>query len=456
MRIKQKQEVLDVISGLYQAHEEIKEALEQGNLPLVQNMLAECQEFAISLGESIEGLEGKGHPAISHVEAYCEAVFHVYESLAEKPYNENKICKQLKKHLLRVENSAKNDISARKEVVFLPYKASMWDSLESVWRAADADESCDAYVIPIPYFDKNPDGSFREMHYEGNQYPKDIPVMRYEDYDFEKRKPDIIYIHNPYDNNNLVTSVHPFFYSDNLKKFTEKLVYIPYFVWNEIDPHDQDAVEAVKHFCTVPGVYNADKVIVQSEDMKQIYIKVLLDAAGSHSEEARQYWDKKILGIGSPKMDKVLSTKKEDLDIPDEWIRIIQKPDGEQKKIILYNTSIAGLLQHNGQMLKKMENVFQIFKRNQEKAALLWRPHPLIESTLVSMRPQLWEAYKLVRDQYLSEGWGIYDDTADVDRAVVLSDGYYGDSSSVVTLYQQTGKPVMMQDVEILYSDSEY
>ena len=83
------------------------------------------------------------------------------------------------------------------------------------------------------------------------------------------------------------------------------------------------------------------------------------------------------------------------------------------------------------------------------KQVLMWRPHPLIESTLTSMRPQLWETYRAIRDRYLAEGWGIYDDTADLDRAITVSDAYYGDGSSVVQLYQQTGKPVMIQNVEI-------
>ena len=56
---------------------------------------------------------------------------------------------------------------------------------------------------------------------------------------------------------------------------------------------------------------------------------------------------------------------------------------------------------------------------------------------------------KKIVKQYKEEGWGIYDDSTDMDRAVVLSDGYYGDSSSVVIVYQKTGKPVMIQSVEI-------
>ena len=82
---------------------------------------------------------------------------------------------------------------------------------------------------------------------------------------------------------------------------------------------------------------------------------------------------------------------------------------------------------------------------------LLWRPHPLIQATIESMRPQLWTEYDRLVRKYREEGWGIYDDTADLDRAIEISDAYYGDgSSSVVQVYQQTGKPIMMQNVEII------
>ena len=312
MREWQKRELIDCIKSLEQAHKEIKETLSSHNYNLAQNMISECQEFAITLGNTIENLNGKDHITVSYVEEYCEVAYEIFQILGNTQVNENKIYKILRKQLLKIENSINNDINIKREVVFLPYKASMWDSLESVWKAADADPNCNAYVIPIPYFDKNPDGSFREMHYEGNQYPNYVPITKYEDYDFENRRPDMIYIHNPYDSMNFVTSVHPFFYSENLKKFTDKLIYIPYFVLDEIRPDDNNRIDGMKHFCTVPGVYNADKVVVQSEDMKQIYIKVLLDAANDHSDAAKKYLDEKILGLGSPKIDKVLNTRKED------------------------------------------------------------------------------------------------------------------------------------------------
>lgn len=443
-----------MIQTLHQAHDEIKNFIDRKNYPLAQDMLGQCQECAISIGTAIEKLEGEGFVTISYVEVYCDIVFSVYEELNGTEVNANKVYKNLKKQLLRIENSVKNDVPVRKEIAFFPYKASMWDSLESVYLKAKEDPNCDVYCVPIPYYDRNPDRSLGQMHYEGREYPKNIEVIDWQTYNFEERKPDVIYIHNPYDDWNLVTCVHPRYFTTNLKKYTEELVYIPYFVLDEIEPYDQARIDAMKHFIWTPGVVNADKVIVQSEKMKQIYVNEYLKAAqanglqGQHVD--RKKLEEKILGLGSPKFDKVKNTKKEDLDIPEEWLKIIKKPDGSWKKIIFYNTSVGTLLERNEKMLEKMEWVFKVFKENKEEVALLWRPHPLIQTTIESMRPQLWAGYAKLVQQYKSEGWGIYDDTPDVNRAIALSDAYYGDGSSVVQLCKEAGMLVMLQNVDVL------
>lgn len=448
MNKTQKKQAGDYLRLLEKAHNEVRKAVETKKYDVAMDLLEQCQDAAIELGNRIEAAEGEGFVTIPLLENYCELTYQIHEEIWQKHFaSAGKVYKSLRKSLIQIENSVKNDIKVRTEVVFLPYKASMWDSLESVWKAADEDPGCDAYVIPIPYYDKNPDGSFREMHYEGKEYPDYVPVTGYEDYDFASRQPDMIFIHNPYDNYNYVTSVHPFFYSENLKQYTEKLVYIPYFILGEVDPDNEQAVEGVAHFVTCPGVMNADKVIVQSEAMRQVYIKVLTKFAG---EGTKKYWEERILGLGSPKVDKVLSTRREDLEIPEEWLKVIQKPDGSWKKIIFYNTSVSALLQNGEKMLRKMEDVFRVFKENQDEVALLWRPHPLIKATIESMRPELWGEYEKIVGQYQKENWGIYDDTADLDRAVCLSDGYYGDLSSVMQLCHKAGMPVLRQNANFI------
>jgi len=446
MRKAQKRQAEDFLRLLEQAHAQIRKYIEKRNTPAALGLLKDCQDGAISLGNLIEKSEGEDFVTIPVLEEYCELVYQIYESLAEgQMLNANKTYKTLRSSLMKIENSVKIDIKARIEAVFLPYKASMWDSLESVWKAADEDPDCDAYVVPIPYYDKNPDGSFKEMHYEGDDYPKNVPVIRYEDYDFAERRPDMIFIHNPYDNNNYVTSVHPFFYSKNLKQFTEKLIYIPYFILQEIDPTNKTAIGDMEHFCTVPAVMNADKVVVQSENMRQVYIDVMSKYAG---ENTRKVWEEKILGLGSPKIDKVMNTRKEDLEIPEEWLKVIEKPDGSWKKIVFYNTSVTALLKHDEKMLKKIEDVFRIFKENKDEITLLWRSHPLMEATIGSMRPKLWMEYQRLVELYRTEKLGIYDDSAELERAIAICDAYYGDPSSVVQLCLNVGKTVMMQSVK--------
>ena len=447
MRKNVKENLIDIIPTILDAHEIALKYAKSGEIDLVMSVFTECQEAMVKIGEVIEENEGENHKTIEFLQSYCDELYEVSLVIAENNEpNFNKLFKRIALKLKDVLYSIKNDIKVKQEIVFMPYKASMWDALESVWKAADEDPDCDAYVVPIPYYDRKNDFSFGEMHYEGEDFPDYVPITHYNAYNLETRHPDAIYIHNPYDECNYVTSVDPKFYSSELKNYTDCLIYIPYFVLEEPNPNDPLAIKNIAHFATTPGVINAHKVIVQSEAMREVYIKALIEKYGD-TPELRNYFESKIFGTGSPKFDKVCNTKKEDIKIPDEWLKVIQKEDGSYKKIILYNTSVSALLQHDKKMLSKIENVLKTFYENRDDVALLWRPHPLIKATIESMRPELWNDYKKIVDKYIDEGWGIYDDTPDLDRAIALSDIYYGDWSSVVQLCLKAEKIVMIQDV---------
>lgn len=402
----------------------------------------------------IEESEDEKHIALTWGAAFRELLEHLYFSLTEgRDEDRDEYCMQLQQCAQRLYHAVSEELKERKEVVFLPYKASMWDSLESVWMAARDDENCDAYVIPIPYYDKNSDGSFGEMHYEGDEYPDYVPITAWETFDIAERKPDVIYIHNPYDNYNMVTSVHPMFYSSELHKYTGELVYIPYFVLAEIEPDNQTAIDNMNHFIRTPAVLYANKVIVQSENMKQIYVNEYIKWAeemglkGKHLE--RGYQEHRILGTGSPKIEKVRNARKEAMKVPKSWERYMYKSNGEPQKVVLYNNSLTALLENGEKMLCKMEQVFSVFEGIRESICLWWRPHPLIQSTIQAMRPELWLRYKNMVDVYLEGDWGIYDNTADLERAIAYADAYYGDMSSLVQLFQETDKPIMILNCEV-------
>lgn len=432
MRKAQKQELLECINSLHQAHMEIRQALQQHNRDAVQNMLSECQEFAATLGENIEKTEGEGHITVSHVEEYCESLFRVFEEITKGQANENRICKILKRQLLRVENSVKNDIPVKMEIAFFPYKASMWDSLESVYLAAREDPECDAYCVPIPYYDLNPDRSFGKMHYEGDEYPENIEITDWQSYQFEERKPDVIYIHNPYDNYNLVTSVHPRYYASNLKKYTETLVYIPYYVTSGRMQEAQSLL---------PAYLYADYIVIQSPQFRECFDKNIPD--------------EKFLPFGSPKVDKVINKCKNPPEPPEEWTEKMTGKDGRRKKVFFYNTSINGMLADTENFLKKMKYVFTCFEGRKD-VCILWRPHPLLESTFEAMRPEYRSVYDKLKNSFLENKLGIYDTTPDIEESIALSDAYIGDAgTSVISLFGVAGKPIFILNDKILEEPGE-
>jgi len=381
-------------------------------------LYVDCQEGALGVCDFIEKHEGKETKTVELLEEYCELLF--------KAHNNEIGEKVLKKHFIKIENSIKYEFKPMFEVVFLSYKASMSDSIETVYLSAKDDPGCDAYFIPIPYFDRRQDGTLGEMHYEGAEcYGKNIEITDWQTYDIEARRPDAIFTFNPYDGINLVTCIHPDFFCERLRNLTDMLVYIPYFVGGDT---------VAEHLCTLPGCAYAHKVIIQSETLREFYIKNFKATYGDKFGKSED----KFVAFGSPKFDKVLNSKREDFALPKEWRELI----GE-KKAIFFNTSLAAMLEGNEQYLKKLKLILESF-HNRDDVVLWWRPHPLDEAAYQSMRPQLLDEYMTIINQYKNDGWGIYDDSPELHRAIARTDAYYGDPSSVAVLYQVTGKPVMI------------
>ena len=111
--------------------------------------------------------------------------------------------------------------------------------------------------------------------------------------------PDAIVLNTPYDECNQVFTVDPFFYSREMKKFTRKLLYIPYFVTDEINVKSEEDGKAyvnMDYYVTVPGVFHADLSIVQSKEMKQSYLAKIKEFT---NKEVRKKMSKKISGAGS-------------------------------------------------------------------------------------------------------------------------------------------------------------
>ena len=327
---------------LLEKSKSLVEQIQRGNTSLALSELPLLQETAISLGTAIEQKKRKGKESVSILERYCEALYEAYLTLQEGLSGDASgelVADQLATEQVAVEQIAADQLikagnclkdlkealerDCKRQVVFLPHSAKHFASLRPLIDALQEREDTEVKLMPIPYFDRMGDGSLSEMHYEGEDFPKEYPITDYRSYNFAAELPDCIVTNSPYDGFNPVWSVDPFFYSEKLKQYTNKLVYIPWFVTDEIDPENPEDGKAfynMRYYVTVPGVFHADYTIVQSEGMREAYLEKisrflegeedLEENAGNadriqrkeallNRKDVLEQMEKKIIGVGS-------------------------------------------------------------------------------------------------------------------------------------------------------------
>lgn len=299
------------------------------------------------------------------------------------------------------------------KVAFFPYKISMWDSLESIWEAAMTDERCECQLVPIPYYTRNEAGKLIAEHYEGASFPS--VALDYRTYDVMQEKPDIMYIHNPYDQYNKVTVVHPNFFSTELKKAGGILVYVPYYMAGACEKF-----ESMLNSCGNMGAVYSDYIVVQNEKLKSAF-------------EFCGFPERRLLVLGSPKVDAVYKIEKKTYPIMEKWQDVLKN-----RKAILLNTSISTCIQSSDWLEQIREWIEPILK--DDRLALIWRPHPLLLDTIHTMMQDEKQFGTLV-DDITNAPNAIIDDNDTAEAAIKASAAMISDYSSLVMQYTFTGKP---------------
>ena len=428
MRKNKKIKLLSLLESYGEAHSTIRNLIIQEKHSQAVSLMALCQEGIDKIEQDclreLDRIKKDEKDGLKNLSELCmnyqKALFLSSECISGDEFEVHKdeafvYLDEAERISQSVEEIIRN-IPLHSQILFLPYKASMWDSMESVYLAAVKDPSCEALVMPITYFERTEDLSLGEAINERDKFPSSIPLLE-ESFPFEEERPDIIYIHNPYDDWNYVSSVHPRYYSENLKKFTENLVYIPYFGTMGLCTWGDDILSAYSHM---------DYMVVQNEE---------------HKRSLPELAQKKAIILGSPKFDRVIASKKKPPVVPNAW-----KDIASGRELLYFNSTIGEMLEDTESFLQKMEYIFVLMK-DHPRYCLLWRPHPLLESTFRTMRKNDLPRYITLKNKFIAEKIGIYDDTADIDRAVGLSSLYIGSAvSSVVSLFAVAEKPIMILD----------
>ena len=142
-----------------------------------------------------------------------------------------------------------------------------------------------------------------------------------------------------------------------------------------------------------------------------------------------------------------IQVKEEPTEIPQQWIPVVTKEDGTLKKIILTANEPKIFAYYGDEALDRLEGTLKIFEMQKDKFALWWRPHPVMKKVLEQTSEALGRRYQQILDMYKSAGWGICDETDQTDRAIANSDAYYGNLNAILQPFQNTGKPIMIMQM---------
>lgn len=405
----------DCLDNIAKQIEEIGHA--QG-IEAIRYKLVDIQQAVIDMGGLIEKVKGEGTESVGSLERFCDVIYEMYQGNDVDIESEfNKVRKIIEK-----------DIVEKKEILIFVSKASEWKYIENVWKKHKDEKDTEVYVAVIPYYYKEYDGRVKQEVSEIDNFITDIGAIDSVQFDMELHHPDIIYIQNPFDDENKAIGINRRYYSDRLKRCTDKLVYIQSFELEEFNESNEREYKNMAYYCTVPGVINADEIYVQSDNMRNMYIKKLTEFAGTDTENI---WKEKI-------------------HVKPEWINNEQHNivNGNRKKRILFYTSISGLMQNTEIAAGKIKNVLDTFKQYSEQIEIVWCIQGLVDTVMEDIDQKLYEQINSVRDKYNIEQIGHI--CSDRDKDMLNScDAYYGDTSSIVQNYRNAGKPVMIMDYEV-------
>ena len=398
--------------------------------------LEAIQQLAIQIGQALEAARGSDFELVREIEHFIEEVYQYYIFIlhgnehAEKDSTES--FTKLKSQYVALKNHILSQYLNRKEILIIPYRAKYWYAMQTIYEKYAQDENADVHVMPVPLYERDALGKFVEAFYEGDQYPEEIEITDYHNYDCMKRVPDVIYIGSDYDGNNPVLSIEPSYYSANLLKCTPKLILVPFMLLDENLGNDWLLEKELKLAGCQPGMMHADEVYVQSENIKQHFLNVLKDFAG---EEQLPFFEKKLVADRYP----VIS-----------YIQSFEILAHEKSERDFYYLSIAGILYEGEMYLEKfLEEVEKLLSKG-DRISLVLEERANI--TLKIVDEALYE--KTVDTlEMLTQKAGIqrlkepeaFEAQA---KAVAQHDAYYGDPGPMTWLFQHFQKTVKINTVD--------
>ncbi len=293
----------------------------------------------------------------------------------------NEIGKRITQKIIELHGSSNFTIG------FLPYKRSMWNSMESVYQECLKTDAA-ACILPLPYY-LMPD---KEVVCERELFPEALDISLLGKISF-----DYLVIHYPYDGNNRVTSMLPEYYTAELRNYG-KVIFIPYSCTTGIFTRLH------------AGLANIDYAFLRSETECNNFIREWQTRGVDFSG--------RVFGFGSPKMDSI-------------------KKCSHGSATLVIN-SLAPYLYAPFVRIDAYRRV--ITNEIGRGRKVIFRPHPLLRQTIKSMRPDTEEAYNEFVEWCKAQENVTFDESEDLENALEQADYLVSDPSSVLEMWMSTGR----------------
>ena len=227
------------------------------------------QEEALAIGNAIES---RGEfPSVRTLEDFCSLLYELFTALEEDCLEITKRTTQILETLQKAKTEFLKDWKPR--VLFLAYSYERFEkSPAEYFRSLEAEGEMDLFLLPVPYGFKNVKGELRERVYEGEQFQKIYPILKYESLNLQSLQADIIVLPTAFDHVNPVFSLDPFYDSKNLKAFTPHLVYLPDFAVDIAKEGEDKAMYNQRYYMPLPGIAHCDFSIFPTKKISEGYL----------------------------------------------------------------------------------------------------------------------------------------------------------------------------------------
>ncbi|MBR6228823.1 MAG: LicD family protein [Eubacterium sp.] len=272
--------LLSMAGVLSDAHRDLSAS---ENREFAADLLMQCQQLAIDVGGEVERRAVDSSGIIEVLEAYCDDIYKTHERARSGIGSSfGRILSDAENSTLqgyedRLRALADRNTAEKKEVLFLSLSAKDMERVSGLREKYCSEPDVHVSVVALPYKDKDamgliPDG---EWSVDTEGYPDEVELTPFDQYDLEAMHPDVVVYQTPYDEFCDGYTIHPYFYSKNVRKYCDELVFAMSYELMEIVEADFRSRYTLGTFICNPGVIYADRMLVLTEKMKRVCEEIL-------------------------------------------------------------------------------------------------------------------------------------------------------------------------------------